>query len=87
MKLVMKMPLVTSNLSAIRTPLLQALVEIWRYSFGPLVGEKSVSARTFVDSAGTLASTVHELRGAMSDVQMLRFLDDLFVPFLPSGDS
>jgi hypothetical protein len=86
LKALMKRALVTSNLSAVRTPLLQALVEICSFSFGPLMSGKPVSAQAFVDSAETLSSIVHELRSALPDNETLRFLDELFIPFLATSD-
>ena len=78
----MKLAMVTANTAAIRTPLLQALVEVCRYAFGPLMMEKSVTPSLFLSSANKLATIVHELRTAMSDNQTFRFLDTLFIAFM-----
>lgn len=78
----MKLAMVTANTAAIRTPLLQALVEVCRYAFGPLMMEKGITPSIFLSSANKLATIVHELRTAMSDNQTFRFLDTLFVAFM-----
>jgi hypothetical protein len=45
------------------------------------MGRKNVSFRPFEEAAGLLASICRELKEAMNDNEMVRFLDALFSEF------
>ncbi|OHT17501.1 hypothetical protein TRFO_02532 [Tritrichomonas foetus] len=76
------MSLLNPNTKAIRTPLLQSLVEICKYVYEPLISGKKVSIDDFEDSAGKFALILHELNSAISENEMFRFLDTLFADFM-----
>lgn len=82
LRTLMRMSLVASEAADIRTPLLQALTEIIRYAFGPLMLEKGITMRPFVESAQEFAVIVHDLNEKIGSNQALSLLDTLFIEFL-----